>query len=75
MTKVQGAPKGLGGWLILPAIGLFFYPIRIAASFYTDFLPIFQEGYWEVLTTPGRERGTSWERKRGEKEGEKEGRP
>jgi hypothetical protein len=32
-----------------------FFPIRLAASFYNDFLPIFQEGYWEVLTTPGSE--------------------
>lgn len=55
MTKTQGEPRGLGGWLILPAIGLFAFPIRLAASFYNDFLPIFQEGYWEVLTTPGYE--------------------
>ena len=55
MTMAQKEPRGLGGWLILPAIGLFVYPIRSAASFYNDFLPIFREGYWEVLTTPGSE--------------------
>lgn len=43
----------MGGWLILPAIGLFVLPIRLAVILYDDFLPIFREGYWEVLTTPG----------------------
>ena len=55
MATVTGEPRGLGGWLILPAIGLFVLPIRLAVSLNNDFLPIFQEGYWEILTTPGSE--------------------
>jgi len=55
MTRMHGEPKGLGGWLIIPAIGLFLYPIRMAFILINDFLPIFREGYWEVLTTPGSE--------------------
>lgn len=47
--------KGIGGWLILPIIGLFVMPIRLAISLQNDFLPIFQQGYWEILTTPGTE--------------------
>jgi len=55
MTTENGDPRGLGGWLILPLIGLFVLPIRFVASLINDFLPIFQEGYWEILTTPGTE--------------------
>lgn len=55
MATVNQEPRGLGGWLILPAISLFVTPIVSAVSFYNDYLPIFREGYWEVLTTPGSE--------------------
>ena len=55
MATDKAEPKGLGGWLILPLIGLIVSPIRMAISLNNDFLPIFQEGYWEVLTTPGSE--------------------
>ena len=55
MTTVTEEPRGLGGWLILPAIGLFILPIRLLFSLNNDFLPIFQQGYWEILTTPGSE--------------------
>lgn len=53
MTTATDEPKGLAGWLILPAIGLFILPIRLTISLINDFLPIFQKGYWQVLTTPG----------------------
>jgi hypothetical protein len=50
-----GRTKGLG-WMVDTTCNRFiFYPIRLAASFYNDFLPMFREGYWEVLTTPGSE--------------------
>ncbi len=55
MTSTTEEPKGLGGWLILPALGLIVLPIRIGFMLYSDFLPIFQEGYWEVLTDPASE--------------------
>jgi len=55
MTTGAIEPKGLGGWLILPAIGLFYLPVRLLISLNKDFLPIFAKGYWEILTTPGSE--------------------
>jgi len=55
MATENTEPKGLGGWMILPLIGLFVMPIRLAVSLNNDFLPIFKEGYWEILTTPGTE--------------------
>lgn len=53
MTTVPAEPRGLGGWLILPAIGLCITPVRMLMVLAADFLPIFREGYWEILTTPG----------------------
>ena len=55
MANANDGPVGLGGWLIIPIIGLIYLPIRLAISVKSDYLPIFQEGYWEVLTTPGSE--------------------
>jgi hypothetical protein len=53
-AKVDG-PVGIGGWLILPVIGLFVFPLRAVMVLITDFLPIFQGGAWSNLTTPGAE--------------------
>ena len=46
-------PSGLGGWLILFMLGLIFLPIKLGAFLATAYYPIFSEGYWEILTTPG----------------------
>ncbi len=53
MTTTPGEPKGLKGWLILPAIGLFASAIRLTLLLMRDFWPIFRDGGWQVLTTPG----------------------
>lgn len=55
MNATPAEPKGLRGWLILPAIGLFLAPLRLAVNLMKDFWPIFRDGYWPVLTTPGTE--------------------
>lgn len=47
--------EGIKGWLILPLLGLLIAPFRIALLMYRDFWPLFSEGYWSVLTTPGSE--------------------
>jgi hypothetical protein len=53
-VQVDG-PRGIGGWLILPLIGLFVFPVRVAISLVTDYVPIFRDGIWGNLTTPGSE--------------------
>lgn len=51
----KAEPSGLGGWLILPMLGLILSPIKLGAMLATTYYPIFSEGYWEVLTNPGSE--------------------
>ena len=53
MATVGEAPRGLGGWLILVAIGLIVSPLRIGYFLIKEFVPIFEKGYWAILTTPG----------------------
>jgi hypothetical protein len=53
-TKTAG-PQGIGGWLILPLIGLFVFPVRVVISLISDYWPLFQGGVWGNLTTPGSE--------------------
>lgn len=52
MSNPHG-PAGIGGWLILPVVGLLAYPLRVVALLATDFLPMFEGGEWSALTTPG----------------------
>jgi hypothetical protein len=55
MATVNGEPKGLGGWLILPAIGLFIALLGMITYFNTVSVLISGEGVWSSLTTPGSE--------------------
>lgn len=54
-TTDNTSAKGIGGWLILVVLGLIVGPIRIAHFLYTVHWPIFRDGSWEILTTPGGE--------------------
>ena len=47
--------SGLGGWLILVGLGVVFSPLRLLAEVPKTFLPIFEDGTYEIITTPGTE--------------------
>ena len=47
--------EGLGGWLIVVALGIVFSPLRIAFELFPLYSDVFRDGYWELLTTPGTE--------------------
>jgi hypothetical protein len=44
--------EGLGGWLILVGIGVVISPLRLLAELSKVYLPMFNDGTWEALTTP-----------------------
>lgn len=52
MTKQQEL-AGIGGWLILIAIGIIVSPIRLSYFIATTYADIFTDGTWEALTTEG----------------------
>jgi hypothetical protein len=49
----KSGPTGLGGWLVLVAIGLILSIVRGLVFLAQTFPPVFQNGAWSVLTTPG----------------------
>ena len=48
----QAAPSGIGGWLLLVAVGVCLTPIRIAADIVKGLHPL-EPATWHVVTTPG----------------------
>ena len=49
----RDGPVGIGGWLLLPLLGLVVTPLRLGWSMVSDLLPVFTEGHWGVVTDPG----------------------
>ena len=55
LNKKEAELAGIGGWLILPMLGLISIPIRMGFFLVTDVAPLFSEETWEAVTTPGSE--------------------
>lgn len=49
----RDGPAGIGGWLILPFLGLVVSPFVVALTMARDVVPAFESGTWAALTTPG----------------------
>ncbi|MGX5220965.1 MULTISPECIES: DUF2569 domain-containing protein [Pseudomonas] len=47
--------KGLQGWLVLIGLGIIVTPLRIAHTLATSYYPVFTDGTFNFLTTPGTE--------------------
>lgn len=43
----------IGGWLLLYAIGLVLYPVKLAITLVTEQAPVYSHENWIRLTTPG----------------------
>jgi hypothetical protein len=51
---IQG-PTGLGGWLVLPIIGLSLTVLMIVARTLSSTIPDLRSGVWDLFTNPGSE--------------------
>jgi hypothetical protein len=55
VPEADPGPVGIGGWLLLPLLGLIISPLRVAYELFKNILPAFAPQTWGALTTPGGE--------------------
>jgi len=55
MNNEEDSYEGIGGWLILVAIGIVLTPTRIITEMMATYPEIFSTGAWDALTTQGSE--------------------
>lgn len=55
-SEADEGPSGLGGWLILVGIITVLTPLVVMAGIAQTYPPLFNDGVWQALTTPGSER-------------------
>jgi hypothetical protein len=53
VTNDPAAPRGIGGWLILPLLGLIITPFLVGFQLVGNIQIVFQPAIWKALTTPG----------------------
>ena len=53
MSATNAGPQGIGGWLLLPAIGLILSPIRLAFAIYTQATVLVTVTTQPAFTEPG----------------------
>jgi hypothetical protein len=51
MMTLENEPRGLGGWLVLVAIGLIVTVVRVCMLLFGTYVPLFTRGSWTALTT------------------------
>ncbi len=51
--ETKPVKKGLTGWLLLVGLGVVLSPIRLLIQVIPVYFPIFRDGSWQALTTPG----------------------
>jgi len=55
----EGSPQGLGGWMILPGLGILLSPLVIGKGLW-DLLPSFGPDVWTRLTVAGHPHYSAW---------------